>query len=465
MSAVGIHFRHPNSPAEDYVGRFLSSDNKLNKIWYQGAYTNDTNSVPIGAVPGQTIPVILDGAKRDRRPWSGDLDLQGRTAFTSLGFGPRRDRTTSRARCGLGSRHADARRTDLRRRPELDGGPPTGGFYSTGVLDLLPRRPRRQLPLHRGPRLRGQPVQPGSRREMNYNLGLTNASLRRPHRDDHRQRRPRLGLLRRRARGHRDRDQRACTTEPSASPPGWPVDLIENGPHQRRRRHVGQPDKAAWEARAGAGQGLDQRHIVRPGARRLQDVEHRHREHRSGNAVAAGRELRWPCSGGVAPQDKVAGILSWLEEQPWGDQGPQPFSPEANNSTLISPHVTGFELAARFEAGNTEDALTLNQEPPGRGWRTRPTPSTPGRSGRTHQQNGDLTRREQEPRAQLVQWPDVEHVGRYLLGVKPVEPGFKTWNDQAPPRRPGLEPGPRADTARRAAPRAGSAARVTARSS
>ena len=71
LSAVGIHFRHPNASSADYAGHFLSSDDELNRIWYQGAYTNDTNMVPIGAVPNQTIPVILDGAKRDRRPWIG----------------------------------------------------------------------------------------------------------------------------------------------------------------------------------------------------------------------------------------------------------------------------------------------------------------------------------------------------------------------------------------------------------
>ena len=87
LTAVGIHFRHPNASSADYAGHFLSSDDELNRIWYQGAYTNDTDMVPIGAVPNQTIPVILDGAKRDRRPWIGDLLVQGRTAFSSLGFG------------------------------------------------------------------------------------------------------------------------------------------------------------------------------------------------------------------------------------------------------------------------------------------------------------------------------------------------------------------------------------------
>ena len=87
LSAVGIHLRHPNSAASDYQGHFLSSDDALNKIWYQGVYTDQTDEVPIGALPNQTVPVILDGAKRDRRPWSGDLSVQGRNAFDSIGWG------------------------------------------------------------------------------------------------------------------------------------------------------------------------------------------------------------------------------------------------------------------------------------------------------------------------------------------------------------------------------------------
>ena len=130
LSAVGIDFRHPNASAADYAGHFLSSDTKLNKIWYQGAYTNDTNSVPIGAVPGQTIPVILDGAKRDRRPWSGDLDLQGRTAFTSLGLGAKgSDYIKGTLHQFGGTQGADGR--IFGHIQNWTVWPPTGGFYST----------------------------------------------------------------------------------------------------------------------------------------------------------------------------------------------------------------------------------------------------------------------------------------------------------------------------------------------
>ena len=195
LSAVGIDFRHPNASAADYAGHFLSSDTKLNKLWFQGAYTNDTNSVPIGAVPGQTIPVILDGAKRDRRPWSGDLDLQGRTAYTSLGFGAE----------GLGlhqghaapvRRHAGRRRPHLRPHPELDGVAAERRLLLHELLDVPRAQRRRLLPV-----LGRHRVRAGADRDHQAPARLqplARGPAPRPADHQRRRRRPRLGLLRRR---------------------------------------------------------------------------------------------------------------------------------------------------------------------------------------------------------------------------------------------------------------------------
>ena len=84
-----------------YQGYFHSNDDLLNKIWYSGAYTLQANSVPpttgrawpapqdgswvndalIG--PGETI--LVDGAKRDRTVWPGDLGVAVPSAFYSTG--------------------------------------------------------------------------------------------------------------------------------------------------------------------------------------------------------------------------------------------------------------------------------------------------------------------------------------------------------------------------------------------
>ncbi|CAG8116970.1 unnamed protein product [Penicillium olsonii] len=83
-----------------YQGYFHCSDDLLNRIWYSGAYTLQTNEVPVntGRVtkgitsgwvnngtlgPGDTI--IVDGAKRDRAVWPGDMGVAVPSAFVSLG--------------------------------------------------------------------------------------------------------------------------------------------------------------------------------------------------------------------------------------------------------------------------------------------------------------------------------------------------------------------------------------------
>ncbi|HEY4457044.1 MAG TPA: alpha-L-rhamnosidase C-terminal domain-containing protein [Pseudonocardiaceae bacterium] len=85
-----------------YQGWFLSSSNALNKLWYAGAYTvqmdtwmSDTAKswpyatgeadhsdaqVP-GADPNQEV--ILDGAKRDRVVWQGDLSVEAPVTYLS----------------------------------------------------------------------------------------------------------------------------------------------------------------------------------------------------------------------------------------------------------------------------------------------------------------------------------------------------------------------------------------------
>ncbi|MBP0458568.1 alpha-L-rhamnosidase-related protein [Streptomyces montanisoli] len=83
-----------------YKGWFLSSDNELNKIWYAGAYTvqmdtwmpgtakswpytpgepDHADAVIPGADPGKEV--ILDGAKRDRVVWQGDLAVQAPVTY------------------------------------------------------------------------------------------------------------------------------------------------------------------------------------------------------------------------------------------------------------------------------------------------------------------------------------------------------------------------------------------------
>ncbi|OKL60573.1 hypothetical protein UA08_04123 [Talaromyces atroroseus] len=83
-----------------YQGYFHSNDELLNRIWYSGAYTIQTNMVPPDT--GRQIPVvdygwdnnatlgygdtiIVDGAKRDRAVWPGDMGIAVPSTFITLG--------------------------------------------------------------------------------------------------------------------------------------------------------------------------------------------------------------------------------------------------------------------------------------------------------------------------------------------------------------------------------------------
>ena len=91
----------PNwSNLKAYQGYFHCNDETLNKIWYSGAYTIQTNAVPVNT--GRQVPTlssgwanngslangsitIVDGAKRDRAVWPGDMAIAVPSAFYSVG--------------------------------------------------------------------------------------------------------------------------------------------------------------------------------------------------------------------------------------------------------------------------------------------------------------------------------------------------------------------------------------------
>ncbi|RDW75089.1 putative alpha-l-rhamnosidase protein-1 [Coleophoma cylindrospora] len=98
--SLNIGFAPTWSNLRAYQGYFHCSDETLNKIWYSGAYTLQTNAVPVGTGrhvpflttgwanngtlgPGDTI--IVDGAKRDRAVWPGDMGIAVPSSFVSVG--------------------------------------------------------------------------------------------------------------------------------------------------------------------------------------------------------------------------------------------------------------------------------------------------------------------------------------------------------------------------------------------
>lgn len=99
--SVDIAFAPNVADLRAYPNHFSCDDDLLTRIWYAGAYTVQTNivantqgrvwgppglgwdnSARIGDV-GDTV--LVDGAKRDRTVWPGDLGISGLTDYVSLG--------------------------------------------------------------------------------------------------------------------------------------------------------------------------------------------------------------------------------------------------------------------------------------------------------------------------------------------------------------------------------------------
>ncbi|MFC0552638.1 alpha-L-rhamnosidase C-terminal domain-containing protein [Planotetraspora thailandica] len=85
LTAAGVNFKAYRASPDKYQGYFISSDDQLNKIWYAGAYTAQMDMVPTGVASCFNVPVIFDGAKRDRAIWSGDLMITNPVAMLSIG--------------------------------------------------------------------------------------------------------------------------------------------------------------------------------------------------------------------------------------------------------------------------------------------------------------------------------------------------------------------------------------------
>ncbi len=100
---VEIAYQPAWSNLRAYQGYFSCSDDLLNRIWYSGAYTLQTNAIP--PATGREFPILgsgwmndqnldlgstgstiyVDGSKRDRTVWPGDLGIAVPSILVSTG--------------------------------------------------------------------------------------------------------------------------------------------------------------------------------------------------------------------------------------------------------------------------------------------------------------------------------------------------------------------------------------------
>lgn len=98
LKGVSLNFTAAPGKANpaDYANYFHSNDDLLNRIWYAGAYTVQLNTIASdqgrawpppatawdnGATVGVGESVLVDGAKRDRTVWPGDLGIAVPTQY------------------------------------------------------------------------------------------------------------------------------------------------------------------------------------------------------------------------------------------------------------------------------------------------------------------------------------------------------------------------------------------------
>ena len=126
---------------------------------------------------------------------------------------------------------------------------------------------------------------------------------------------------------------------------------------------------------------------------------------------------------GVADSDRDAEILAKLK-QLWIPTGSEPFSADTGYSTLVSPFIGGFDLQARFAAGDTADAYALMR----REWTqmVSPGPQYTGAFWENFTPSGAVSNGSISLAHGWSTGP-TSALSEYALGVRPVTPGYATW--------------------------------------
>lgn len=408
LRAAGTEFKAYRATPDKYQGWFLSSDDQLNRLWYAGAYTVQLNMVPPHTQNDNREPVVVDGAKRDRAIWSGDLVVQNPAIWNHLGTN--------------GSEYVKQSLLQIARLAD-----PSGALAGVTRVNLPIRRiysasysmhaANTMVDFYRytGDRAFAEQMLPVVEKQLEFitsqvdERGLLVTRVR-----------PELGPF-------------CCGLD-------WDIyDAQKTGAvtaynaifHHALRQaaylasHLGDQAKAdAYTSRASAlRQAINSSLFdLGTGLYRVSD-ERPDQIAQDANALAV--------LYGVAPADRVPGILQGLKQQLWTPYGTRPFSENTGFSPVISPFVNSFETAARFLSSDDDDALELMR----RLWgiMVRPGIDYSGAFWEKMSPAGTvdvLTGADPVDNQSLAHgWSagPTTQLSEYLLGVSPVEPGYRSW--------------------------------------
>ena len=380
--------------AADYQGYFESSSADFNKMFYDGAYTEQTDMQPAGT-NGATEPSVLDGAKRDRAIWSGDLGIEGQGIADTLGSNGNNYVKQSLLTLITSSQQGGGLNADT-----LGRTGPYSNSYSSWTLDAATEYYR-----NTGDTAFAQQILPWLEGQISYDATLTDSD----------------GLI-------------VTGSQISTTNGGYDWDFYDgakpgvvtafNDLYYRALRDVayiednlGNTAKAvAYNQTADNVKNEINANLFNPatGTYYLSESDHTTFA-QDANALSV--------LFGIAPDGKVPGILSALKTL-WGPHGSEPYT-GSTYSNLISPFITAFEVEADYAAGDTGDAEQLL----GLTWQQMLDRQNPFYTG-TFWENIGPDGTATESRTSLSHgWASgpTPIMTSYVLGVQPVDPGYATF--------------------------------------
>jgi hypothetical protein len=395
LSGAGVQFGggYLATPS-DYQGYFESSSGAFNTMYYDGAYTEQTDMQPAGT-NGATQPSVLDGAKRDRAIWSGDLGIEGQGIADTLGTNGNDYVKQSLLTLITSSPQGGGLNADTLFRTG-----PYSNSYSSWTLDAATEYYR-----NTGDAAFAQQVLPSLEGQLAYDATLTNGS----------------GLI-------------VTGANISTTNGGYDWDFYDgaktgvvtayNALYYRALQDVayieaglGNTAKAAaYNQTAGQVRDAINANLLNPstGTYYLSESDHATLA-QDGNALAV--------LFGIAPAPDLPRILNSMKSL-WGPHGSEPYS-GTTYSNLISPFITAFEVEADYLAGDTTDAERLLSLT----WNQMIDPRNPFYTG-TMWENIGPDGTATEARTSLAHgWASgpTPIMISDVLGVQPVAPGYQTF--------------------------------------
>jgi alpha-L-rhamnosidase len=451
LGAVGIQIGFYCPGTEGYHGHFVCSDEQLNRIWYACVYTLQTNMLPPGSIaapktsghneskstenndlvftstdtphpspattpalplkfdllPSNAIPVIVDGAKRDRSVWSGDLAVQGPVIYYSTGA-TEYMRESLRLLGSYGS--ADGRvSTNLPSEWPVGTGPTAASeskIYSANYT-LWWAKALAGYYLYTGDKKFLKDEWPILTKELDW-------SAKQVGRDGFFITDQKNGL----DWDYYDGPKVGAVTAFNALYYRVLIDSAtladELGQDSQARKYRGQAEgiKEAINGKLFNSQ---------TGVFDASDVE------RGGVAQDANV---FATAFGLAPQDKAQSILAKLKQALWTKNGPKPFS-DAKYKPYISPYVTGFELLARLGVDDSHNASELMSSL----WGTMIAPGDfqSGAIWEAIALDGKPALGKSTSLAHGWAAMPAPALSSLVLGIQPVSAGYATWRIQPHP--------------------------------